>query len=305
MSETTRRILSAAILVPLFLFSFYYSGWYYIQLFVFCCIPIYLGIKEFYSFSNREDEGKPFQKTGFFYGILMYLVAYLQFIQTQTHNPLPRDISLTLSKIIPPDINILFPILFLLFVHVYLLQILTRPLEGAIFSTSSTIAGVIYLVIPNVYFLKVIALERGIYYIWIVAGLTFLTDAGAYFGGRWFGRHPAGLKISPKKTWEGYITGIITALVYTFSVTYFWRPVTGQDPGFSYFELLLFTPLFSLISVIGDLAESAMKRDARVKDSASVIPGHGGLLDLGDAIFFTMPCAYFYLSLKLHLGFTI
>jgi phosphatidate cytidylyltransferase len=305
MGETTRRLLSAVIMVPSFMFAFYYSGWYYLQLFIFCAIPIYIGIKEFYSFSNRGDEGKPFSRIGIFYGILLYALAFLQFVQIQKHNPLPAEYLASIGRFVPAEADLLLPVFFIFFIHVYVLQILTRPLDGAIFSTSATIAGVMYLVIPNVYFLKMVSLEKGIYYIWIVAGLTFITDAGAYFGGRWFGRHPAGLKISPKKTWEGYITGIITALIFTLSVTYFWESLGGSKPGFGYLELLVFTPIFSLISIAGDLSESAMKRDAKMKDSASVIPGHGGLLDLGDAVFFTVPCAYFYLSAKLSMGFVI
>lgn len=305
MSETARRILSAGVLVPVFLFCFYYTGWYYFQLYVFCSAAIYIGLKEFYRLANKEEEGKPFVKFGMGTALLLFTIAYLQFVQVQTHNPLPHEYASFLARFFPPQNNILFPIIFLLFIGVYFLQILTRPLEGALFSTSTTIAGVIYLAIPSIYFLKLIALEQGIYYVWIVSGLTFLTDAGAYFGGRWFGRHPAGLKISPKKTWEGYITGIITALVYTYTVTFFWKPATGIEPAFGYLELAFFTPLFSFITIIGDLAESAMKRDAKIKDSASVVPGHGGLLDLGDAIFFTVPCAYFYLSIKEVLGFMI
>ncbi len=305
MSETTRRILSAVVLVPTFLFCFYYTDWYYLQLYIFCSIAIYIGLKEFYGLANKEDEGKPFEKLGVSTAILLFTIAYLQFLQIQTHNPLPQEYASFISRFFPPNNNLLLPVLFLLFIGVYFLQILSRPLEGALFSTSITIAGVLYLALPNIYFLKLISLEKGIYYVWIVAGVTFLTDTGAYFGGRWFGRHPAGLKVSPKKTWEGYITGILTALVYTYTVTFFWKPATGEEAAFGYFELAFYTPMFSFVTIIGDLAESAMKRDAKIKDSASVIPGHGGFLDLGDAIFFTVPCTYFYLSLKEVLGFVI
>ncbi len=302
MSETARRILSAAILVPAFLFCFYYTGWFYVQLYVFCLGAVYIGIKEFYSFADRGDDGKPFVRIGILYGLVLYTIFFLQFLQVQTHNPLPENIRLFLNTYVPHNSNILLPVIMVMFIHIYILQILTRQLDGAIFSTSATIAGAIYLSVPNGYFLKIVSLENGIYYIWIVAGLTFLTDTGAYFGGRWFGRHPAGLKISPKKTWEGYITGLITALVYTLVVNLVWEKVTGKPGSFGYLELVFITPILSLISVAGDLAESAMKRDAKMKDSAGTIPGHGGLLDLGDAVFFTVPAAYFYLSIKQALG---
>jgi phosphatidate cytidylyltransferase len=305
MSETARRILSAAILVPAFLFCFYYTGWFYIQLYLFCSGAVYIGIKEFYRFADRGDDGKPFGRIGILYGLILYTIFFLQFLQVQTHNPLPDNIRLFLNTYVPHNANILLPIIMVMFIHIYILQILTRQLDGAIFSTSATISGVIYLSVPSGYFLKIVSLENGIYYIWIVAGLTFLTDTGAYFGGRWFGRHPAGLKISPKKTWEGYITGLITALIYTLAVNLVWEKVTGKPGSFGYLELVFITPVLSLISVAGDLAESAMKRDAKMKDSAGTIPGHGGLLDLCDAIFFTVPVAYFYLSIKQALGVMI
>lgn len=303
MSETARRILSSAILVPLFLFSFYYPDWYYIQLYLLCGAAIYLGMHEFYAFANKGDEGKPFIKTGIFYAFLIFSAYYIFLLSHQTKVPVPNELKKFLEMFSGKDA--VPAIIMTAFIHIYILQILFRQLDGAIYSTSSTIAGMLYLSIPCGHFLKLVSLENGIYYIWIVAGLTFITDAGAYFGGRWFGRHPAGLKISPKKTWEGYVTGLITSLIFTLTVNYFWPRVTGKPTPMGYLELVLFTPVMSIISVAGDLSESAMKRDAKMKDSASVIPGHGGLLDLADAVFFTVPASYIYISIKEALGMTV
>ncbi len=304
MGETLKRLISAMILVPLFIFSFHYSGWYYFQLFLLGVSVIYLGIVEFCSFSDKGDEGKPFVKIALFYGIMIFFVSYLQFIQVQTHNPIPEGLK-SFLKYIPPDANLITPLIFILFVHSFVIQLITRPLEGAILSVSTTVIASIYLGLTNAHFFKLLQQTNGIYYIWIVSGTVFITDGGAYFGGRFFGRHPAGLKISPKKTWEGYITGMITALIYTIGVTFSFEKITGVMPPFSYAELFLFTPIFSVISVIGDLSESAMKRDAKIKDSASVVPGHGGVLDLADALLIVMPCSYYYLCIKEVLGFTI
>jgi phosphatidate cytidylyltransferase len=302
--ETLKRLISAIILVPLFIFSFHYSGWYYFQLFVFGASVIYLGVVEFCSFSDKGDEGKPFVKIAIFYGLLIFFVSYLQFIQVQTHNPLSPEIKAYL-KYIPADANLITPLIFILFVHSFVVQLISRPLEGAILSVSTTVIASIYLGLTNAHFFKLLQQTNGIYYIWIIAGTVFITDGGAYFGGRFFGRHPAGLKISPKKTWEGYITGLITALMYTIGVTFCFEKITGETTPFSYAELFLFTPIFSVISVIGDLSESAMKRDAKIKDSASVVPGHGGVLDLADALLIVMPCSYYYLCIKEVLGYTI
>jgi phosphatidate cytidylyltransferase len=302
--ETAKRLLSAGILVPTFIFCFHYSGWYYLQLYILGMGIIFLGVIEFCSFADKGDEGKPFVKIALFYAFLLFTAYYIQFVQQQQHNPLPENIRQYL-KYIPADTNLTTPIIFILFVHAFVIQLIYRPLEGAILSVSTTVIASIYLGVTNGHFFKLIQFQNGVYYVWIIAGTVFITDAGAYFGGRWFGRHPAGLKISPKKTWEGYITGMITALIFTISVSYFYEKLTDKISPFSYFELFLFTPIFSIISVIGDLTESAMKRDAKMKDSASVVPGHGGVLDLADALLVVMPCSYFYISIKELLGYTI
>ncbi|MDX1961373.1 MAG: phosphatidate cytidylyltransferase [Leptospiraceae bacterium] len=304
MGETTRRILSSAVLVPLFIFVINYTGLFFLQLYIFLLVGVYIGLSEFYAFSNRGEEGRPFTKTGHLFAFIILTIFYLNMLATQTKVVVPEQLA-NVSRYFSVYGEWILPIFLVLFIICYINQILTRPLEGAIFSTSATIAGVLYLVLPFGLFMKLVSLKAGIYYIWIVAGLTFLTDAGAYFGGRWFGRHPAGLKISPKKTWEGYVTGLITSVVYTVVVNQFWEQATGDKPILGFAELIPLTIILSFVSVAGDLAESAMKRDAKLKDSASVIPGHGGLLDLADAMMFTLPCFYFYLFIKQTLGYSI
>ncbi|MCB1178079.1 MAG: phosphatidate cytidylyltransferase, partial [Leptospiraceae bacterium] len=134
MNETAKRILSSVIIVPIFLFCFYFSGWYYIQLYLFCLAAIIIGIKEFYSFSDRGDDGKPFSKLGLFYGFLIYTVFYLQFLQTQVHNPLPESAKTILMQLFNHNNDIILPIIMVMFIHIYVIQILTRQLDGAIFS---------------------------------------------------------------------------------------------------------------------------------------------------------------------------
>jgi phosphatidate cytidylyltransferase len=151
-----------------------------------------------------------------------------------------------------------------------------------------------------------LGLPYGDYYIFLVCTITFISDAGAYFGGRWFGKNPAGLKVSPKKTWEGYIMGNVTAVLSVQLLNYLWVLFT-KDPNFpmGFIESIILSTVISLVSVIGDLAESALKRDAKIKDSASIIPGHGGMLDLADALLFTIPTIYYYLKFKEVLGFPV
>jgi len=124
--------------------------------------------------------------------------------------------------------------------------------------------------------------------------VVWLGDAGAYYVGKQFGRHKMSPRISPKKTIEGGVGGavvsIITALVIHF--TFF--------PNFPLLHAAIAGVILSAAGVVGDLAESMWKRSADVKDSGTLIPGHGGFLDRFDSVFFTAPILYSYWFLILH-----
>jgi phosphatidate cytidylyltransferase len=127
--------------------------------------------------------------------------------------------------------------------------------------------------------------------------VVWLGDAGAYYIGMRFGRHPMSPRISPKKTIEGGIGGIVvsvlTAVVIHF--TFF--------PNFPLLHAIIAGAVLSIAGVVGDLAESMWKRSAAVKDSGTLIPGHGGFLDRFDSVFFTAPILYLYWVL-IQNGFT-
>lgn len=118
--------------------------------------------------------------------------------------------------------------------------------------------------------------------------VVWLGDAGAYYVGRQFGRHKLSPRISPKKTIEGGIGGILTAILTAIVVHYTFFP------EFPLVHAIAAGVILSLAGVVGDLAESMWKRSAAVKDSGTLIPGHGGFLDRFDSIFFTAPILYVY-----------
>jgi phosphatidate cytidylyltransferase len=124
--------------------------------------------------------------------------------------------------------------------------------------------------------------------------VVWLGDSGAYYFGRTFGRHKLSPRISPKKTVEGLIGGIaasvVTALIIHF--TFFQK--------FPLLHVIIAAVILSIAGVIGDLAESMWKRSASVKDSGTLLPGHGGFLDRFDSIFYTTPILYAYWFLILH-----
>ncbi|MCB1156817.1 MAG: phosphatidate cytidylyltransferase [Leptospiraceae bacterium] len=301
MKETFNRILSAVILLPILVFCITYKGMDYLPLYALGLITLFLGVSEFYGFSDRGLEGKPFRLTGYFFAFLIFTLYYLRFLNQQPFVEVSGFLK-TIAGYFGAGYDLVVPAIFLFFVVVFSMQVILRPLEGAIFTVASSVLGVLYLAVPLGHFMLTLSLKNGIFYIWFIAGLTMITDTGAYFGGRWLGKHPAGLKVSPKKTWEGYVMGVISAGLYVLALKYIWLAITGVEAPVGYVESAILAPIFAFISVMGDLSESAMKRDAKVKDSSSVIPGHGGSLDVIDAMLFTIPIFYFYLKLKEVLG---
>lgn len=301
MGETSKRLASAAVLILFYLFMIFYPGFYYLQTYLILLLGGAIGIKEFYNLSDRGEDGRPFRGTGVFFMLLVISFYYFRFLGSQNQFEAPLFFLQNIKYFIPPFDPV--PVAFLLlFIVMFTLQITKRPLDGAIFSVSSTFLGVFYVAVPLGHFLLLLGMAQGIYYIVFVSVVTFLTDAGAYFGGRWFGRHPAGLAISPKKTWEGYVTGIFTAIGSVFIFNMIWEYSTGTLAAVRGLEVFLISAILSFVSVIGDLLESAMKRDAKIKDSGSLIPGHGGILDLADALLITIPVLYYYLQIKGNLG---
>ena len=118
----------------------------------------------------------------------------------------------------------------------------------------------------------------------LVLVLVWIADSAAYFVGRAWGRHRLAPAISPGKTWEGVAGGLIGAALYAIIIAFF------TDPG-AWLALLVTALLLGMASIVGDLFESAMKRQAGVKDSGSLLPGHGGILDRIDSATATLPLA--------------
>ncbi len=123
--------------------------------------------------------------------------------------------------------------------------------------------------------------------------VTKFSDVGAYVLGSLVGRHKMIPRISPGKTWEGFVGAMLTSLGISVALTHFMGPRLG---AVTLTDSIILGLLLPLISVIGDLAESVVKRDASIKDSGHSIPGIGGALDLIDSILFTAPVLYFYLQ---------
>ncbi|GHU80772.1 phosphatidate cytidylyltransferase [Clostridia bacterium] len=134
----------------------------------------------------------------------------------------------------------------------------------------------------------------GMYLLWAL-GSAWLSDTGAFFAGRAFGRHKLAPLISPKKTVEGAVGGVVTACLGMLLLGFAYQSVTaafGAEIHIDYPLLLAVTPLFSAIGILGDLSASVIKRQFGVKDYGSIMPGHGGILDRFDSAMFTIPAVF-------------
>jgi phosphatidate cytidylyltransferase len=130
--------------------------------------------------------------------------------------------------------------------------------------------------------------EFGFWAVMAVLFTVFAADTGAFFVGRAFGRHRLAPAISPKKSWEGLVGGLVAAVLVAFLVLY-----RDRDEFLTIPEMLALGLVIALASVVGDLFESAVKRDLDVKDSGRVLGGHGGMLDRLDSLLWAGPAAYF------------
>jgi phosphatidate cytidylyltransferase len=127
--------------------------------------------------------------------------------------------------------------------------------------------------------------------------LVALSDTGAYFVGKSIGRHKLSPKISPNKTWEGSIAGVISAVVGMAVAWYIDTHYPAAPlPGWPLWAYALCGVVLAIAGQVGDLIESMMKRDAGVKDSGKLLPGHGGILDRCDGFLFAGPMLYYLLA---------
>lgn len=150
---------------------------------------------------------------------------------------------------------------------------------------SFALFGALYVGIGFYYFIETRA--AGIEYVIFALLIVWVTDSGAYFIGRKIGKRKLWPDISPNKTIEGFVGGILSAVIFTciFQAIY---PIAS-----SYLILIGVTIIASVVGQLGDLVESAIKRHYNVKDSGNILPGHGGILDRFDSLLFVLPLLHF------------
>lgn len=129
--------------------------------------------------------------------------------------------------------------------------------------------------------------KMGIFYLLLILCWSAISDTGAYFVGVMIGRHKMAKIISPKKSWEGLIGGVVFSIIFCILLCLLFEKAFGYTVDTLYVVLL--TPLFVLIGVMGDLSASLIKRKCSIKDFGKIIPGHGGIMDRFDSILMISP----------------
>lgn len=154
------------------------------------------------------------------------------------------------------------------------------------------VAGLVYVPVLLSPLVAIRGRDDGIWMVLYLFAATWLGDTGAYFAGRAFGKTPLFERVSPKKTREGALGGLLLSAVGGFVFA-----KVGNLP-FGVVECVLLTMALDVAGVVGDLAESLLKRTWDVKDSGWIMPGHGGILDRIDSLVFTAPLLWVWLELR-------
>lgn len=254
MKEAYKRVVSA-IIGTILLVLIVSKGNIYLNTSVF--IISIIGLREFHM-AVRKMEARPLSYIGYLCTLLIYLSNFYPKLDIQ--------FTLTLAFILS------------LIIYLFSKRISLKDI-------GITFMGILY--IPFL-FSYINYLESSIY-IWLIFIISFGTDTFAYLGGRFFGKKKLWPEISPNKTIEGSISGIIGSAILTIIFAFLIKEK-------SIYLLLVLSIIVSIFSQIGDLIASKIKRTAKLKDYGYIMPGHGGVLDRFDSIILSAPLIYYYIS---------
>jgi phosphatidate cytidylyltransferase len=271
MSNFWARTITGLSMVFLILAALYLDRLFFAVLLL---AVVILGLLELYSITVTE-ECKPQKFTGTILGTILYLLITGFFLFGG-------------PQLLTFSIVVMLPIFFIpIIIELY------RKKERPLINSAVTIFGLIYIALP-VSLLNMMndpiggtVFHHFPAYLTAYFLITWIYDTGAYLVGKNFGKHKFFERISPNKTWEGAIGGTIVAIL---AAAGFYSIAEGTQ----LIHLLVLTGLIILFGTFGDLAESLFKRSLNLKDSGSILPGHGGILDRFDTIFVSAPFVFLY-----------
>jgi phosphatidate cytidylyltransferase len=259
MSSLASRLVVAAALLPLVVGVVYLGGWW---LFALALVGALIALHELYTMARQH---RPLVLAG-------YLGLVLAFVGLQL-----GGIAWMLGGLLAT------------FVFSFVVFGLSDVRPSATTSFGVTLLGVVWVGAGIGFLLLVRDIpDHGFWAVMAVLFTVFAADTAAFFVGRAVGRHKMAPAISPNKTWEGFVGGVVAAMLVAFVILY-----KDRDEFLSIPEMLLLGAAVALAAVLGDLFESAVKRDLEVKDSGRLLGGHGGMLDRLDALLWAGPAAYY------------
>ena len=165
----------------------------------------------------------------------------------------------------------------------------SEDLARSLTHAGATLLGVVYIF--GAWKCAILLRDRSPYWLLLALAINWVGDIAAYYVGKGIGKHKLAPRVSPAKTWEGSAASIAASMVFGFFYLRSLLPETTVAAA------LALPAIANIAGQFGDLAESALKRGAGVKDSGAILPGHGGLLDRVDSTLFTLPVVYVYLLL--------
>ncbi|MYE89678.1 phosphatidate cytidylyltransferase [Candidatus Poribacteria bacterium] len=260
-----KRVISAIILIPVIIFLVWWGGYPYSASII---LVSGLMLIEFWGLSQSIG-GRGGRIVTVACGVLFCLSAV-----DSIGFKIPVEFALALTLLLP-----------------FSYQIFRDQVNLAFLSVASTLLGVVYIGWAFGHHLILLRDISGVgrVLIFFLLVTIWLGDTGAYLFGKWFGRHKLRPTISPRKTIEGTIAGLVFG---TFGAVGVWSFFLKDVMSFPH--ALILGVLLGIVGQLSDLSESVIKRSADVKDSGQLIPGHGGLLDRCDSLIFSAPVLYYY-----------
>jgi phosphatidate cytidylyltransferase len=174
---------------------------------------------------------------------------------------------------------------------VFFTEIIRRQVSGysyALWNVGGTLSGLVYVVLPWSFMILLRSHPQGHVYLLTIFFCTWSCDVGAYLIGMLFGNTPLCDRVSPSKSWEGFAAGVIASVICASVLPILFK----MEP----FPLVILGALCGVAGQFGDLAESILKREAKIKDAGSLIPGHGGFLDRFDSILINATLTFFVIE---------
>lgn len=259
------RTVSAIVGVPLIALFLIFRGNY---LYLFAGVLSLIGMYEYYK-AIKATGVKTMNYIGFIFCIVFYVL-----------------------QLIYPKVEIFSKMMAIMFITLFTYEIFTR--KSGVNGIVHTIFGFVYVAFLLSHLMLINNLENAVILVWLPFLTAWFTDSAAYFTGISIGKHKLSPMISPKKTIEGALGGIIGSSLLT---TIFGVFISKYNSSIGITNFILIGLLCGVFSQLGDLAASYIKRYAKIKDFGNLIPGHGGILDRFDSILFTMPIVYYYFLL--------